>query len=54
MERTFGSQAHWSNGKTLSYCGLEKAHAWHLLLAMAYNLKRPSKLFADRRMITQT
>jgi len=28
-------------------------HAWHLLLAMAYNLKRLAKLVVDRRMVTQ-
>lgn len=54
VERTFGSQARWFNAKTLRYCGLAKAHAWHLLLAMAYNLKRLPKLFADHRFITQT
>jgi len=52
VERTFGSQAHWFNAKILRYRGLAKAHAWHiLLLAMAYNLKRLPRLFADRRMI---
>jgi IS5 family transposase len=54
VERTFGSQASWFNAKILRYRGLAKAHAWHLLLAMAYNLKRLPKLFADRRLITQT
>jgi len=54
VERTFGSQARWFNAKILRYRGLAKAHAWHILLAMAYNLKRLPKLFADRRMITQT
>ena len=54
VERTFGSQARWFNAKILCYRGLAKAHAWHLLLAMAYNLKRLPKLFADRRLITQT
>ncbi|MBV6447370.1 transposase [Nitrosomonas sp.] len=54
VERTFGSQARWFNGKILRYRGLAKAHAWHMLLAMAYNLKRLPKLFADHRMITQT
>ena len=39
VERTFGSQARWFGGKILRYRGLAKAHAWHLLLAMAYNLK---------------
>ncbi len=54
VERTFGSQVRWFNAKILRYRGLAKAHAWHLLLAIAYNLKRLPKLFADRRMITQT
>lgn len=54
VERTFGSQTRWFNGKTLRYCGLALAHAWHLLLAMAYNLKRLPKLVVDRRMVTQT
>ncbi|MBS0298348.1 MAG: transposase [Proteobacteria bacterium] len=54
VERTFGSQACWFNAKILRYRGLDKAHAWHMLLAMAYNLKRLPGLFADHRMITQT
>jgi len=54
VERTFGSQTRWFNAKTLRYCGLAKAHAWHLLLAMAYNLKRLPKLFVDHRFIIQT
>ena len=54
VERTFGSQARWFNAKILRYCGLAKAHAWHMLLAMAYNLKRLPKLFTDRRLIAQT
>jgi len=35
----FGSQARWFSGKTFRYCGLAKAHAWRILLAMAHNLK---------------
>ncbi|MFZ1851373.1 MAG: hypothetical protein WAU15_03950 [Nitrosomonas sp.] len=35
-ERTFDSQARWLNAKILRYCGLAKAHTWHILLAMAY------------------
>ena len=54
VERTFGSQARWFNGKTLRYSGLAKAHAWHMLLAIAYNLKRLPKLFDDHRLIAQT
>jgi len=54
VERTFGSQARWFNGKILRYRRLAKAHARHMLLAVAHNLKRLPKLFADRRMITQT
>ena len=53
VERTFGSQARWFNAKILRYCGLAKAHTWHILLAMAYNLKRLPKLFAERQMIAQ-
>jgi len=53
VERTFGSQARWFNAKVLRYCGLAKAHAWHILLAMAYNLKRLPKLFTERQMIAQ-
>ena len=53
VERTFGSQARWFNAKTLRYCDLAKAHAWHILLAMAYNLKRLPKLFIEHQMITQ-
>lgn len=54
VERTFGSQARWFNAKILRYRGLAKAHAWHMLLAMAYNLKRLPRLVADHRLITQT
>ena len=50
VERTFGSQVRWFNAKILRYRGL----AWRMLLAMAYNLKRLPKLFADRRLIGQT
>jgi len=53
VERTFGSQARWFNAKILRYHGLAKAHTWHILLAMAYNLKRLPKLFAERQMIAQ-
>jgi len=52
VEHTFGSQASWFNAKILRYRGLAKAHAWHLLLAMAYNLKRLPRLFAERLIIT--
>ncbi|MBP6368046.1 MAG: transposase [Nitrosomonas sp.] len=48
VERTFGSQVRWFNGKIVRYRGLTKAHAWHSLLAMAYNLKRLSKLFCQQ------
>lgn len=47
VERTFGSQQRWFEGKLLRYRGLAKAHAWHLLLAMAYNLRRLPRLFVD-------
>ena len=51
VERTFGSQVRWFNAKTLRYLGLAKARAWHILLAMAYNLKRLPKLFTNYRII---
>ncbi|MFO1289616.1 MAG: IS5 family transposase [Nitrosomonas sp.] len=50
VERTFGSQARWFNAKTLRYCGLAKAHAWHMLVAIAYNLKRLPTLFTESLM----
>ena len=53
VERTFGSQVRWFNAKILRYCGLDKAHTWHILLAMSYNLKRLPKLFAEYQMIAQ-
>ncbi|MBK7354412.1 MAG: transposase [Nitrosomonas sp.] len=53
VERTLGSQARRFNAKILRYCGSAKAHAWHILLAIAYNLKRLPKLFVERQMITQ-
>ena len=40
VERTFGSQVRWFGSKVLRYCSLAKAHAWHVLQAMAYNMKR--------------
>ena len=48
VERTFGSQALWFRAKILRYCGLAKAHAWHILQAIAYNLKRLPKLYTER------
>ena len=51
VERTFGSQVRWFNAKILRYKGKNLAHAWHILLAMAYNLKRLSKLYADSLFI---
>ena len=47
IERTFGGQARWFHGKELRYKSMEKAHAWHILLAMAYNLKRMPRLVAE-------
>jgi transposase, IS5 family len=40
VERTFGSQSLWFGGKTMRYVGQAKAHAWHILQGVAYNLKR--------------
>ena len=45
VERTFASQERWFGSKILRYKGLAKAHAWHSLQAMAYNLKRLPVLF---------
>jgi len=47
VERTFGSQQRWFAGKTLRYQGLAKAHAWHVLLAVAYNLRRLPRLYVE-------
>jgi IS5 family transposase len=52
-ERTFGSQARWFRSKVLRYCGLAKAHAWHILQATAYSLKRLPKLYVDKQMQAQ-
>ena len=46
-ERTFGGQALWFGGKNLKYVGLDKAHGWHVMLAMAYNLKRLPALWVQ-------
>jgi len=48
VERTFGGQALWFGGKNLRYVGVDKAHAWHVLQAMAYNLKRLPVLWVKR------
>ena len=48
VERTFGGQALWFGGKDLRYVGVDKAHAWHVLQAMAYNLKRLPALWVKR------
>lgn len=53
VERTFGSQTRWFGSKVLRYCGLAKAHTWHILQAMAYNLKRLPKLYVDKQMQAQ-
>ncbi len=45
VERTFGSQERWFGSKILRYVGLDNAHAWHVLQAMAYNLKRLPVLY---------
>ncbi|MBA3755276.1 MAG: transposase [Nitrosomonas sp.] len=53
VERTFGSRRRWFGSKVLRYCGLTKAHAWHILQVMAYNLKRLPKLYVDKQMHAQ-
>ena len=47
VERTFGGQQRWFGGKILRYRGLAKAHAWHILLAVAYNLRRLPRLYVE-------
>ena len=47
VERTFGSQQRWFGSKILRYQGLAKAHAWHVLLAVAYNLRRLPRLYVE-------
>ena len=54
VERTFGSQARWFGSKILRYYGRAKAHAWHILQAMAYNLKRLPRLYVERLLPRQT
>ena len=51
VERTFGSQERWFGSKILRYVGLDKAHAWHILQAMAYNLKRLPVLFVKNGLL---
>lgn len=54
VERTFGSQARWFGVKVLRYRGKAKAHAWHILQAMAYNLKRLPRLYVNRQIQLQS
>ncbi len=54
VERTFGSQARWFGAKVLRYRGKAKAHAWHILQAMAYNLKRLPRLYVNRQTQLQS
>ncbi len=44
----------WFGFKVLRYCGLAKAHAWHILQAMAYNLKDYQNGYIDRQMQVKT
>lgn len=53
VERTFGSQTRWFGSKILRYYGRAKAHAWHILQAMAYNLKRLPRLYVERLLPRQ-
>ena len=48
-----GSQARWFGSKILRYYGRAKAHAWHILQAMAYNLKRLPRLYVERLLPRQ-
>lgn len=38
---------------TALYGGLAQAHAWYILKAMAYNLKRLPKFYVDMQMQEQ-
>ncbi|GKS69812.1 hypothetical protein W03_18160 [Nitrosomonas sp. PY1] len=53
IERTFGSQTRWFGSKILRYRSLAKAHAWHILQAMEYNLKRLPRLYVERLLPPQ-
>lgn len=48
VERTFGSQKKWFGGGQCRYVGLAKAHTQHILLSIAYNLKRAPQLVWDK------
>ena len=54
VERTFGSQARWFSSKILRYQDLAKANTWHILQAMAYNLKRLPRLFIKNLEMRET
>ncbi|MEQ1816495.1 MAG: transposase, partial [Nitrosomonas sp.] len=54
VERTFGSQARWFGVNVLRYRGKAKAHAWHILQAMAYNLRRLPRLYVNRQIQLQS
>lgn len=48
VERTFGSQKKWFGGGVCRYVGKAKAHTQHILLSIAYNLKRSPQLVWDK------
>jgi IS5 family transposase len=54
VERTFGSQTRWFGSKVLRYRGNASAHAWHILQAIAYNLKRLPKLYVNKQIQAQS
>jgi transposase, IS5 family len=49
VERTLGGRhvRRWFGGKILRYQDLAKAHAWHILLAVAYKLRRLPILYVE-------
>lgn len=47
VERTFGGIKKWLNGGTTRYMGKKKVHTGHVLLAIAYNLKRSPGIVAS-------
>lgn len=50
VERTFGGIKKWFNGGTTRYMGTAKVHTGHILLAIAYNLKRAPGLIVSNSL----
>jgi IS5 family transposase len=52
VERTFGSIKKWFGGGKARYIGRSKTHTQHVLLAIAYNLKRSPGLVVANALKT--